>query len=265
MLSMLLNSFWLPIKNAKQVFIIFWPVFLVLALTISVVVLLAMYTVAWTKAALHFKIASLWSVYFYIFFLAISGVIKWHRLIILEEQAGRVPLVPSLIEIRYLARGMLLFLSCAVPAVIASLHSDPLFGKAASSTIEPILIFLIVLFLCVLLLRKFVLIFPAIAIHSEDSISSKALNTVTDSFPWAISIFIVLALFVSGSLLSFLKLSVITLRPEGFPEFIDAFQIITFAFVTSIISVFYGLLTFTTLLSLFYKEHIYTAQKNQAQ
>lgn len=261
MLSILLNSFWLPLKNVKQVFTIFWPVLLALIFTITVVVTLAMYTNTWTRAALHFKIAFLWSVYFYIFFLTISGVIKWHRLIILEEKATRVPLVPSLLEIRYLARGMVLFIACFVSVFIASLRVGPLFGKSVSSTLEPALILLIVLFLSTLLLRSFVLYFPAIAIHEEYNMSAIETGRNVDNLPWTISIFTVLALFLTASLISFLRISVITLRPEGFPEFINAFQIITYAFVTSILFVFYGLLTFTTLISLHYKKHIHQLKK----
>lgn len=265
MFPIFLNAFWLPIKHAKQVLTIFWPVIVALGITIIIIVTLSAYTTEWTKAALHFKIASLWSIYFYVSFLMISGVIKWHRVIILKEQAMCIHLVPTLREIRYLARGMLLFLACGVAVFLSSLRIGPLFGKSLTNTLEPLLVLLIVLFLFTLILRSFVLYFPAMAVGSDENVSRKQLENIADNLPWTISVFVVLAFFMIASLISFIKLSVIVLRPDSFPEYINAFQMISFSFAFSIIFVFYGLLTFTTLLSLYYLKHIHKAQKNQAQ
>ncbi len=113
-------------------------------------------------------------------------------------------------------------------------------------------------FLFSLLFQRTLLNLPAIADDNEDF--QKTRNAV-NSFSYVISILLIAVFYAVIFLLSFMVLSVTALSPEKFPNALESLGIMAVSGIVMLLSIFYGTLSLTTLLSLVYLKHIQPGQE----
>lgn len=191
-----------------------------------------------------------------------SALINWHRFLIRKDQPVRAAFTPSPRDIHYIAISMLLGMVIAFILVFAGVLVAGLIEEQLALAIVLAIITILLTYLLLSSLKSTFMSLPAIALNDKKTLQeSLNFNTATTmSLP--LSILIVVAVFLTATAIPFLILSVIALSPEDYPDALEALSIMALLLTLTILLAFYGVLTITVLLSLFYQEMVTETQKH---
>lgn len=311
------KAFWLPIRDFGAVLRIFWPLIILLLffyafLAFGVVALfgfelpstpeqLRNLRVDPSQIGLLIFIIISGSIYIYI--VAASGIVKWHRVIVLNEPPTAISIQPNFRSWRYFGYSLLLGLAFSILYVIVLIPSLALnvimnfsamgpggiqenlsAGDLSLSKIQWLLTSQIIMlsviitlsvFLFALLLGRSLLVLPRVAIEVKEYRSpKKVLQSALRGSGWRLAIAIV---FVLPILLSILLQLIpiyliesntdIILAQELNRKFTEARQGpvgIGIILISNILYI-YGALAFASLLSVFYRDRVRPALIQHSQ
>ena len=272
--ALMKKSLWLPIKKWRTVFKIFWPLLLVYILLslhstfaftmvddlfsdfVETAILKKMPSYFFIKALLIFAITIVLVVFgILVVTLLFSGVVNWHRILILDEEHKRSQFWPNMRGWRYLAYASLfLIIAFIIPMICTFYLIEASFEYGTSEEINNIisthlylLIFALGFLIFTFLFRRTILLLPKIAIEEKEFIADKrVLKVLVKGWKWPTYLFLVCLI----PLVIYIALSIpLSLVMTG-----NLFSITD----TVLYSLFelYGALAFATFISLYYRDHV---------
>ncbi len=246
MLSIIATSFWTPLRDIRDVVKIFWPFFLV-ALIVG-----NFYWFGLSYLIDELRIGAMVLSFLYLFMVSISGVVQWHRKIVLGL-VERARFIPKMREWRYLGY---IFLFGVVSYLYDALFVKLIEGFRVAPLIDEapeFLSFILSSFLFAFLFKRFVLVLPRLSVEKDGFLVSPAkLIDATRGAGWPLTIFFVLIL---SSMIPLLLAAFFYLALSTDPSLGVLNNLVTILYSVSIWIVLgmYFALVFATLLSLFYR------------
>ncbi len=185
-----------------------------------------------------------------------SALINWHRFLIRKDQPVRAAFTPSPRDIHYIAISLLLGMAIAFILVFAGVLFAGLIEEQLVEAIVLAAITILLTYLLLSFLKSTFLSLPAIAVNDKKTLQESLHFNAATTMSLPLSILIVVAVFLTATAIPFLILSVVALTPEDYPNALEALGFMAILLTLTILLAFYGVLTITALLSLFYRQMV---------
>ncbi len=282
MFSMILQSFWMPIRDFKDVVKIFWPliIFWCVWFTGPFIIQLFpelknLYETILKQSEPNIVLSTIpFLVWFYVLIVMQTGSVIWHRKIVLSEPVTTIRFWPHMRDWKYILCCIILF---AVWTIIFILLAptiywpylllkreflDPINLGVFSFLIKVsviIFIFMVSFIIFIMLTRTSMLRLAHIAVEENDiKFISKYIKNGTKSFSWLFALF---AIIIIPSTLPMLVMIILVLFGMVSISFLFSgeyiFNASTFLYeMLSFFTLFMAPLMITTLLSLFYEKKV---------
>lgn len=260
MLSLFLKSLAKPIKNIGSVAKIFWPPTLLLALYIFLIApdlfsadLINLPSEISSALASPIVVAVAVS---YIILVFLSGVVNWHRMIVLAEPAARARVLPVKRDLFY--AGNILWLTVVLyvyQKLIALILRHPLLGEYQE--IGELASYLLAPFLMAFLFKRLLLNLPSLSVEENSfHLDYRILAKATKGWKWPFTVGAIIVLTEWMTVLPGIAYW-LAIGSGSLPSSLNGFL---FLFVSlpllTVFLVAYGAIALATLLSLFYRDHV---------
>ncbi len=262
MRNLIKEALWLPIKERREAFFVFWPLGLFYAL-FFIWSILQQRPVGEMPSALTVIVAV--AVTIYLALLTISGIVNWHRKLVLGHKIEELNFIPQIREFKYLGFFILISLVIGIVSVLALsvltafLGNEPLTPgqKPGFSGTGAIGIIMLVVYLIVTaLFSRLFIALPRVSVE-DDSIA----------WPLGLSKKFQLGGECSNAIVAVLILSTIPAIILSFIIGLISFAVLksggsgltTVIYISHFLSLFtslYAALAFASILSLIYREHV---------
>ena len=260
MLRLIARSLWIPIQNFTSVLQIFWPALLVAA-PITAIIL------KFPNLNSFGLIASILLLWAYFFFVFSSGIVNWHRKIVLDEPNTMARFIPNRRDWRYIGCVLLLLVASIICVSIISyvvfrtgskvIPTELLNNNWYSFNILLVSAYAIGIFLFAYFFRQFVLILPSLSVGDANYFVKES-NPENSAMRlrWVAAIAVVsliselLINLPNWAIQGAISKGLLSTSSPAFP------YVVLVEDYAGVLIVCYGALTFATLLSLFYKENV---------